>query len=75
MVSYRLQEGGNRMEISSAANQALYLRDQMNNTQLGVAALKQSANAEQQVANMLAKNAASVAAPQESEKGGFSTYA
>ena len=63
------------MEISSAANQALYLRDQMNNVQLGVAALKQSASAEQQVANMLAKNAASVAAPQESEKGGFSTYA
>jgi len=63
------------MDISSVANQALYLRDQMNNAQLGVAALKQSTDAETQVSDMLTKNAATVAAPQEAEKGGFSTYA
>ena len=63
------------MEISTVANQALYLREQMTNDRLGIVALKQSANAEQQVADMLTKNAATIAAPQQPEKGGFSTYA
>ena len=63
------------MDITSVANQALYLRDQTNNTQLGLSALKQSADAQNQVANLLAKNAASIPAPSETEKGGFSTYA
>ena len=63
------------MEINSVANQALYLRDQMNNSQLGVVALKQSADAQNQVATMLAKNTQNVAPPQNAEKGGFSTYA
>ena len=63
------------MEINSVANQALYLRDQMNNSQLGVAALKQSADAQNQVANVLAKNSENVAPPQQAEESGFSTYA
>jgi hypothetical protein len=63
------------MDITSVANQALYLRDQASNAQLGITALKQSADAQNQVANLLAKNSASIPAPQQSEKGGFSTYA
>ena len=63
------------MEITSVANQALYLRDQMSNTQLGMAALKQSADAQNQVATMLAKNSENVAPPQQAEASGFSTYA
>ncbi len=63
------------MEISSAANQALYLRDQMTNSQLGVVALRQNTDAQNQVATMLAKNSQNVAPPQNAEKGGFSTYA
>ncbi len=63
------------MEISSVANQALYLRDQMTNSQLGLVALKQNADAQSQVATMLAKNAENVAPPQNTEKSGFSTYA
>ena len=63
------------MEINSVANQALYLRDQMSNTQLGVVALKQSADAQNQVATMLARNEKNVAPPQQAEESGFSTYA
>jgi hypothetical protein len=63
------------MEISSAANQALYLRDQMSNAQLGVVALRQSADAQNQIATMLAKNSRNVPPPQSAEKKGFSTYA
>ena len=63
------------MEISSAANQALYLRDQMTNSQLGIVALKQNADAQNQVAAMLVKNSRDVAPPQNAEKSGFSTYA
>ena len=63
------------MDITSVANQALYLRDQTSNSQLGITALKQAADGQNQVANMLAKNAAAVAPPPQSEQGGFSTYA
>lgn len=63
------------MDITSVANQALYLRDQMSNAQLGVVALKQSADAQNQVATMLVKNSENVAPPQQAEKSGFSTYA
>ena len=63
------------MDITSVANQALYLRDQMSNTQLGVSALKESADAQNQVATMLARNSENVAPPQQAEESGFSTYA
>ena len=63
------------MDITSVANQALYLRDQMSNTQLGVVALKQSADAQNQIATMLVKNSENVAPPQQAEESGFSTYA
>lgn len=63
------------MEINSVANQALYLRDQMSNSQLGVVALRESADAQNQVATMLAKNSENVAPPQQTEESGFSTYA
>jgi len=63
------------MEITSVANQALYLREQTTNQQLGLAALKQSADAESQIAEMIAKNSATIAPAGQSEKSGFSTYA
>ena len=63
------------MDVTSVANQALYLRDQTSNAQLGISAMKQAADSQNQVATMLAKNAATITPPQQSEEGGFSTYA
>lgn len=63
------------MEISSVPSQALSLKEQLNATQLGVAALKQAAEAEQKIVTMLAQNSQNVQAPPKSEAGGFSTYA
>ena len=63
------------MEVSSVANQAVWLKEQMTSTQLGTVALKQAADAQQQVADMLAKNAEKVVGSSQSEPGRFSTYA
>ncbi len=63
------------MEISSVASQALAVKEQMTQSQLGIAVVKQAAAAQQQMANMLAKNAAVVPPATSTEQGGFSTYA
>lgn len=63
------------MEISSASSQALSLKEQLNSTQLGVAAIKQAAESEEKMANMLAQNSKTIQAPPSAEPGGFSTYA
>lgn len=63
------------MDISSVASQALSLKEQLNSTQMGLAAVKQAAAAEQKMADMLAKNSETIQAPVNAEPGGFSTYA
>jgi len=63
------------MEVSSVASQALSLKEQMNATQMGLAAVKQAAEVEQKMADMLARNSQTVQAPASSEPGQFSTYA
>ncbi len=63
------------MEISSVASQALALKEQMSQSQLGIAVVKQAAAAQRQMADTLAKNAAVVPSATNLEKGGFSTYA
>jgi hypothetical protein len=63
------------MDVSSVASQALSLKEQMNTTQMGLAAVKQAAEVEQKMADMLARNSQTVQAPSSSEPGQFSTYA
>lgn len=63
------------MEISSVASQALAVKENLSQSQLGIAAVRQVADAQRQMAHMLAKNAAAVPPVSTSEKGGFSTYA
>ncbi|MEA5115275.1 MAG: hypothetical protein VB050_14740 [Geobacteraceae bacterium] len=63
------------MEISSVASQALAVKEQMTQSQLGIAVVKQAAAAQQQMADMLARNAAVVPPAKSMEMGGFSTYA
>lgn len=62
------------MDVSSVPSQALSLKEQMNATQLGLAAMKQAAEAEQKMANLLAKNSETVQATVNAEPGRFSTY-
>jgi len=63
------------MEIRSLASQALLVQEQMAQTLMGMAAVKQANAAQQQVADMLARNAATVAPAENAQQGGFSTYA
>lgn len=63
------------MEIRSLASQALLAQEQLAQTQMGMAAVKQTNEAQKQVADMLARNAATVAPAENTQQGGFSTYA
>ncbi|KAF0221271.1 MAG: hypothetical protein FD174_409 [Geobacteraceae bacterium] len=63
------------MEISSVASQASAVKEQMSEYQLGIAAIKQAADTEKQVADTLAKNATTVPPAKGAEEAGFSTYA
>lgn len=63
------------MEISSVASQALMMKEQISSAQMGVAIVKQAAEADQKLADMLAQNSETVQAPVSAEPGGFSTYA
>jgi hypothetical protein len=74
-ILYTQGEGRFVMEISSVASQALSLKEQMNTTQMGLAAVKQAAEAEQKMADMLARNSETVQAAANAEPGQFSTYA
>ncbi len=63
------------MEISTIASQALAVKEQMTQVQLGLAAVKDAAEMQQKMADMLAKNATVVPPSPDSQPGGFSTYA
>lgn len=63
------------MEISSVASQAMALKEQMTQYQLGIAAVKQADEAQKLLADMLTRNAAAVPPAEDAQKGGFSTYA
>jgi hypothetical protein len=63
------------MEISSVASQALAVKEQMTQSQLGLAAMKQAADTQKQLADMLTKNATVVPPSENPQPGGFSTYA
>lgn len=63
------------MEISSVASQALSLRDQTTNSQLGIAAMKQAVDSEKKLADVLAASSEIVKETSQSEGGRFSTYA
>ncbi len=63
------------MEIRSLASQALLVQEQMAQTLMGMAAVKQANEAQKQVADMLARNAAVVPPAVDTQQGGFSTYA
>ena len=63
------------MEISSTASQALALKENMSQIQLGVASIKQAAESQETMAEMLAAKAISVNPPEETEPGRLDTYA
>ncbi len=63
------------MDVSSVASQAMSLKEQLNSTQMGLAVVKQAAEAEQEMATMLAKSSETIQATVNAEPGGFSTYA
>lgn len=63
------------MEISSVASQALALRDQLTNTQLGIIAVKMEAQSQQAIANLLSESSKTVQQSPPNEAGKFSTYA
>ena len=63
------------MEISSTASQALALKENMSQLQLGVASIKQAAQSQETMAEMLAAKAISVNPPEETEPGRLDTYA
>ncbi|MDY0282530.1 MAG: hypothetical protein RBR35_18490 [Salinivirgaceae bacterium] len=63
------------MEISTVASQALAVKEQMTQVQLGLAAVKDAADMQQKMADMLAKNATVVPPSPDPQPGGFSTYA
>jgi hypothetical protein len=63
------------MEISTVASQALAVKEQMTHSQLGLAAVKQAAETQKQMADMLSRNASVVPPSENSQPGGFSTYA
>lgn len=63
------------MDISSVASQALSVKEQLNSTQMELAAVKQAAEAEQKMATMLAKSSETIQAAAQAGPGGFSTYA
>lgn len=63
------------MEISSTASQALALKENMSQVQLGVAAVRQAAQSQEKLAEMLAQKAASINPPEDPEPGRLDTYA
>ncbi|MDD2321577.1 MAG: hypothetical protein PHO83_16165 [Geobacteraceae bacterium] len=63
------------MEIRSLASQALLAQEQMSQTLLSIAAVKQASEAQKQVADMLSRNATAVPPAGNTQQGGFSTYA
>jgi hypothetical protein len=63
------------MEISSVASQALAVKEQMTQSQMGIAAIRQVSDAQEKSAEMLARNGKVVPPSSESRQGGFSTYA
>jgi hypothetical protein len=63
------------MSISTISSQAMMLKEQSLQYQLGIEAMKQEAASQQKLANMLDQQAAKVAPPLNPQEGNFSTYA
>lgn len=63
------------MEISSTSSQAMALRENMSQIQMGTAAIKQAADAQNKLSEMLAQRAQEVPPPESAEPGRFDTYA
>ncbi len=63
------------MEIRSLASQALLAQEQMSQTLMSMAAVKQANEVQKQVADMLARSATAVPPAGNAQQGGFSTYA
>lgn len=63
------------MEISSTASQALAVKENMTQVQLGVAAIKQAVQSQEKLAEMLAKKAAAINPLEQPESGRLDTYA
>ena len=63
------------MEISSTASQALALKENMSQIQLGVAAIKQAAQSQETMVEMLAEKAISVNPTEDTQPGRLDTYA
>lgn len=62
------------MNISSVSGQATALKEQFAQQQVGIEALRQQAEAQKKLADMLSQQSKTVAAPL-NPQGGFSTYA
>lgn len=63
------------MNISSVSGQAVALKEQFSQQQVGIEALRQQAESQKKLAEMLDRQAKTVAPPLNSREGGFSTYA
>jgi hypothetical protein len=57
------------------ASQVLAVKEQMTQSRLSIAVMKQVIEAQKQMADMLAKNAAVIRSAEDAGPGGFSTYA
>ena len=63
------------MEISSVSSQAMALKENLSVVQLGIAAIKQAATAQDRMTEMLAKRAKAVPPSDKSEFGTLDTFA
>jgi hypothetical protein len=63
------------MNISSVSGQAIALKEQFSQQQIGIEAMRQQAESQKKLAEMLDRQAKTVAAPLNPQEGGFSTYA
>ena len=63
------------MEISSTASQALALKENMTQIQLGVASIKHAAQSQEAMAELLAEKAISVNPTEDTQPGRLDTYA
>lgn len=63
------------MEISSTASQAMVLKENMSQVQLGIASIKQAAQSQDKLAALLAEKARSVPPPEDAQPGRLDTYA
>ena len=63
------------MEISSMSSQAMAIGENVSKYQLGIASVKETANNQNKLSNMLAQTAKSIPPPAETQGGRVDTYA